>query len=195
MDLREFLQNQIKKGNINWRSKSELVRASGNNISGNNAKIIKEYENKFQFGSEIEIKNKEILKYFNAQPKNSFISVEGAAKKIQAKLPDKIIISETIIYNRLKDPKFNKNNLKPQTLDNQVSKTAPYDVKISKEFREKLKKLREPGVYLYIEVTQRGGNTLRLKTGGEFFKISDNSYPPNDDSLKLIKRVIEDNRK
>ena len=52
MDLREFLQNQIKKGNINWRSKSELVRASGNNISGNNAKIIKEYENKFQFGSE-----------------------------------------------------------------------------------------------------------------------------------------------
>ena len=110
MDLREFLENQIKKGNINWRSKSELVRASGNNISGNNAKIIKEYENKFQFGSEIEIKNKEILKYFNAQPKNSFISVEGAAKKIQAKLPDKIIISETIIYNRLKDPKFNKNN-------------------------------------------------------------------------------------
>ena len=59
----------------------------------------------------------------------------------------------------------------------------------------KLKKLREPGVYLYIEVTQRGGNTLRLKTGGEFFKISDNSYPPNDDSLKLIKKIIENTRK
>ena len=47
-----------------------------------------------------------------------------------------------------------------------------------------MKKLREPGVYLYIELTQRGGNTLRLKTGGEMFKTSDNSYPPNEDSLK-----------
>ena len=110
-------------------------------------------------------------------------------------MPKGIIIGETIIYNRLKDKSFNTNNLKPQTLDNQVSKTAPYNVKISKEFMEKLKKLREPGVYLYLEVTQRGGNTLRLKTGGEFFKVSDNSYPPNDDSLKLIKRIIEVKRK
>ena len=121
--------------------------------------------------------------------------MEGAAKQIQKELPKGIIIGETIIYSRLEDKSFNINNLKPQTLDNQVSKTAPYDVKISKEFREKLKKLREPGVYLYIEVTQRGGNTLRLKTGGEFFKISDNSYPPNDQSLKIIKKIIEDNRK
>ena len=195
MDLREFLENQIKKGNINWRSKSELVRASGNNISGNNAKIIKEYENKFQFGSEIEIKNKEILKYFNAQPKNSFISVEGAAKKIQAKLPDKIIISETIIYNRLKDPKFNKNNLKPQTLDNQVSKTAPYKVKITDELKNKMKQLREPGIYLYLEVTQSGNNTLRLKLSGELFENSDTSYPPNLNSLKLIEQKIKDSRK
>ena len=110
-------------------------------------------------------------------------------------MPKKAQISETIIYNRLGDPKFNTNNLKGQTLDNQVSKTAPYDVKITKEFREKLKQLREPGVYLYIEVTQRGGNTLRLKTGGGLFKISDNSYPPNDASLKLIKKSIEENRK
>ena len=195
MDLREFLENQIKKGNINWRSKSELVRASGNNISGNNAKIIKEYENKFQFGSEIEIKNKEILKYFNAQPKNSFISVEGAAKKIQAKLPDKIIISETIIYNRLKDPKFNKNNLKPQTLDNQVSKTATYKVKITDELKNKMKQLREPGIYLYLEVTQSGNNTLRLKLNGELFENSDTSYPPNLNSLKLIEQKIKDSRK
>ena len=195
MDLREFLENQIKKGNINWRSKSELVRASGNNISGNNAKIIKEYENKFQFGSEIEIKNKEILKYFNAQPKNSFISVEGAAKKIQAKLPDKIIISETIIYNRLKDPKFNKNNLKPQTLDNQVSKTATYKVKITDELKNKMKQLREPGIYLYLEVTQSGNNTLRLKLNGELFENSDTSYPPNLNSLELIKQKIKDSRK
>ena len=195
MKFREFLDNQIKKGNTSWESRSEIIRASGSSQSGNTARILKEYENKFEFGSITEIKNKEIKKYFDNQPKNSFISVEGAAKQIQKELPKGIIIGETIIYNRLNDPTFNTNNLKPQTLDNQVSKTAPYDVKISKEFKEKLKNLREAGVYLYIEVTQRGGNTLRLKTGGEFFKTSDNSYPPNDDSLKLIKRMIEDNRK
>jgi Arc/MetJ-type ribon-helix-helix transcriptional regulator len=195
MKLREYLENQIQKGKIEWESRSELIRASGSKANGNTNKILKEYENKFKFGSSTEIKNKEIKKYFDNQPKNSFISVEGAANQIQKELPKGIIIGETIIYNRLKDPTFNTNNLKPQTLDNQVSKTAPYDVKISKEFREKLKNLREAGVYLYIEVTQRGGNTLRLKTGGEFFKTSDNSYPPNDDSLKLIKKIIEDNRK
>ena len=195
MKLREYLENQIQKGKIEWESRSELIRASGSKANGNTNKILKEYENKFKFGSSTEIKNKEIKKYFDNQPKDSFISVEGAAKQIQKELPKGIIIGETIIYSRLKDPTFNTNNLKPQTLDNQVSKTAPYDVKISKEFKEKLKNLREAGVYLYIEVTQRGGNTLRLKTGGEFFKTSDNSYPPNDDSLKLIKRMIEDNRK
>ena len=195
MKLREYLENLIQKEKIEWESRSELIRASGSKANGNTNKILKEYENKFKFGSSAEIKNKEIKKYFDNLPKNSFISVEGAAKKIQKELPKGVIIGETIIYSRLKDPTFNTNNLKPQTLDNQVSKTAPYDVKISREFREKLKNLREAGVYLYIEVTQRGGNTLRLKTGGEFFKTSDNSYPPNDDSLKLIKKIIEDKRK
>ena len=195
MKFRDFLDDQIKKGNTSWESRSEIIRASGSTQSGHTVRVLKEYENKFQFGSVTEIKNREIKKYFDKQPKDSFISVEGAANQIQKELPKGIIIGETIIYNRLKDKSFNTNNLKPQTLDNQVSKTAPYDVKISKEFREKLKKLREPGVYLYLEVTQRGGNTLRLKTGGEFFKISDNSYPPNDDSLKLIKKTIEDNRR
>ena len=195
MKFRDFLDDQIKKGNTSWESRSEIIRASGSTQSGHTVRVLKEYENKFQFGSVTEIKNKEIKKYFDKQPKDSFISVEGAANQIQKELPKGIIIGETIIYNRLKDKSFNTNNLKPQTLDNQVSKTAPYDVKISKEFREKLKKLREPGVYLYIEVTQRGGNTLRLKTGGEFFKISDNSYLPNDDSLMLIKKTIEENRR
>ena len=195
MKFRDFLDDQIKKGNTSWESRSEIIRASGSTQSGHTVRVLKEYENKFQFGSVTEIKNKEIKKYFDKQPKDSFISVEGAANQIQKELPKGIIIGETIIYNRLEDKSFNTNNLKPQTLDNQVSKTAPYDVKISKEFKEKLKKLREPGVYLYLEVTQRGGNTLRLKTGGEFFKVSDNSYPPNDDSLKLIKRIIEVNRK
>ena len=146
MKFRDFLDDQIKKGNTSWESRSEIIRASGSTQSGHTVRVLKEYENKFQFGSITEIKNKEIKKYFDKQPKDSFISVEGAANQIQKELPKGIIIGETIIYNRLKDKSFNTNNLKPQTLDNQVSKTAPYDVKISKEFREKLKKLREPGV-------------------------------------------------
>ena len=175
-------------GNVGYHLSKFLTEDDGLNLIG-----IAEYNGGIFNENGINVEHAK--KYFDKQPKDSFISVEGAANQIQKELPKGIIIGETIIYNRLKDKSFNTNNLKPQTLDNQVSKTAPYDVKISKEFREKLKKLREPGVYLYIEVTQRGGNTLRLKTGGEFFKISDNSYPPNDDSLKLIKRIIEVNRK
>ena len=114
MKFREFLDNQIKKGNTSWESRSEIIRASGSSQSGNTARILKEYENKFQFGSSTEIKNKEIKKYFDNQPKNSFISVEGAANQIQKELPSGIIIGETIIYNRLNDPTFNTNNLKPQ---------------------------------------------------------------------------------
>lgn len=194
MNLKDFLDEQIEKGNLSWKSKSELIRLSGNIVNGHTTRIIKEYEKKFNFGSETEIKNKEIKKYFSKQEKNSFISVEGAAREIQKNLPKEIIIGETIIYSRLKDPKFNINNLKPQTL-HQESVTAKYDVKISQDLKEKLKNLREPGVYLYIEMTQRGGNTLRLKTNGEMFKTTDSSYPPNLDSLKLIKKKIEDNRK
>ena len=78
MKFREFLDNQIKKGNTSWESRSEIIRASGSSQSGNTARILKEYENKFKFGSITEIKNKEIKKYFDNQPKNSFISVEGA---------------------------------------------------------------------------------------------------------------------
>ena len=169
-------------GNVGYHLSKFLTEDDGLNLIG-----IAEYNGGIFNENGINVEHAK--KYFDKQPKDSFISVEGAANQIQKELPKGIIIGETIIYNRLKDKSFNTNNLKPQTLDNQVSKTAPYDVKISKEFREKLKQLREPGVYLYIEVTQRGGNTLRLKTGGGLFKISDNSYPPNDASLKLIKKI------
>ena len=57
--------------------------------------------------------------------------------KIQEQLPKNISISGTVIYNRLSDKNFNVKKLKPQTLDNQVSKTELYDVKITKEFLEK----------------------------------------------------------
>ena len=191
MDLRNFLKNQIEKGKINWESRSELIRASGENINGHTNRIVKEFEQKFRFGSAIDQKNKEIKKYFDKQPKNSLISVEGAVKTINLDLPEDNQISETIIYNRLDDPKFNTNNLKGQSLDNQVSKTKLYDVKITKKFEEEVEKLKSPGIYLTIEDTQRkGSKILRLKTSKEHGNLN-NSFPPNEDSLKKIKKMIK----
>ena len=151
MSLRNFIKDQIKNNNVDWESKSALIRSAGETVNGHSNRILKEFEDNFNFGLSIEIKNKEIKKYFNKQPKNNLISVEGAVKIINKNLPNKLQISETIIYNRLKDLKFNTNNLKGQTLNNQVSKTAPYNSKINESFKEKLKQLRKPGIYLYIE--------------------------------------------
>ena len=191
MDLRDFLKNQIEEGKINWKNRSELIRAAGENINGHTNRTVKEFEQKFHFGSANDQKNKEIKKYFDKQSKNSIISVEGAVKIINLDLPKDNQISETIIYNRLEDPKFNTNNLKGQTLDNQVSKTKLYDVKITKEFEEKVEKLKSPGIYLSIEDTQRkGSKILRLKTSKEHGNLN-NSFPPNEDSLKKIKKMIK----
>ena len=192
MKFKEFLEKQIQKGKIEWESRSQLIRSSGSKVNGHINRILKEYENKFKFGSVvIENKNKEIYKYFKSQPKNSLISVEGAVKIINKNLPKDAQISETIIYNRLDDPKFNINNLKGQTLDNQVSKTAAYKVKISDSFKEQLRKIRKPGIYLYLETTQIGNTTLRLKTNDVYGNI-DRSFPPNEDSIKIIKRLINE---
>ena len=189
MKFREFLESQIQKGKIEWDSWSQLIWQSGNKANGNTNKILKEYEHKFKFGAITEIKDKAIKNYFKLQPKNSLISVEGAVKIINKELPDNAQISETIIYNRLNNSKFNTNNLKGQTLDNQVSKTAAYKVKISDSFKEQLRKIRAPGIYLYLETTQIGNTTLRLKTNEEFGKL-DKSFPPNEDSIKIIKKIL-----
>ena len=189
MKFREFLESQIQKGKIEWDSRSQLIRQSGNKANGNTNKILKEYEHKFKFGSITEIKDKAIKNYFKLQPKNSLISVEGAVKIINKELPDNAQISETIIYNRLNNSKFNTNNLKGQTLDNQVSKTAAYKVKISDSFKEQLRKIRAPRIYLYLETTQIGNTSLRLKTNEEFGNL-DKSFPPNEDSIKIIKKIL-----
>ena len=189
MKFREFLESQIQKGKIEWDSRSQLIRQSGNKANGNTNKILKEYEHKFKFGSITEIKDKAIKNYFKLQPKNSLISVEGAVKIINKELPNNAQISETIIYNRLNNSKFNTNNLKGQTLDNQVSKTAAYKVKISDNFKEQLRKIRAPGIYLYLETTQIGNTTLRLKTNEEFGKL-DKSFTPNEDSIEIIKKIL-----
>ena len=191
MSLENFIQNQIDKGKTTWESRSALIRAAGETVNGHSNRILKKFESKLHFGLTLDIKNKEIKKYFDKQPKNSLISVEGAVKIINQNLPKKIQISETIIYNRLKDLKFNTNNLKGQTLDNQVSKTAPYNVKISDSFKEKLKKLRKTGVYLYIEYTLQGGTTLRLKSNKDYGNFN-KSFPPNENSIKLIRDLINE---
>ena len=194
MDLKSFLKNQIDKGNTEWKSRTELLRASKTKISGHSKRILKEYENKFNFGLATQVKNDAIKKYFDRQPKNSLISVEGAVKIINEDLNEDMKIGVTIIYNRLKDKNFNKKNLKGQTLDNQVSKTKLYDVKITKEFEEKVEKLKSPGIYLTIEDTQRkGSKILRLKTSEEYGNLN-NSFPPNEDSIKIIKKMINEQK-
>ena len=198
MDLKSFLKNQIDKGNIDWESRSELLRASKTKISGHSKRILKEYENKFNFGLATQAKNDAIKKYFDKQPKNSLISVEGAVNIINKDLPKHIKISETIIYNRLEDKSFNKNNLKAQPLDNQVSKFMLYDVKITKEFENKIDALKSEGIYVGIETTQRGSKTIRLRTD-EAYNIKrkklDRSFPPNEDSIKIIKQIINEQKK
>ena len=90
MRLKEFLENKINNKEIVWDNKSQLIKASGEKVNGNNIKILKIYEKKFKFGSVQKIKDQEILKYFSKQPKNSFISVEGAKKNINENLPKNI---------------------------------------------------------------------------------------------------------
>ena len=107
-------------------------------------------------------------------------------------------IGVTMIYNRLKDKNFNINNLKGQTLDNQVSKFHLYDVKITKEFEKKIDALKSEGIYVGIETTARGSKILRLKTN-EAYKVKreklDRSFPPNDYSIKEIKKIISEQNK
>ena len=69
-------------------------------------------------------------------------------------LPKKIQISETIIYNRLADKKFNQNNLRGQTLDNQVSKFNSYDVNINIELKEKIEALFWEPAYVPYEFVE-----------------------------------------
>ena len=200
MRLKEFLEIKIKKNEISWDNKSQLIKASGEKVNGNNVKILKIYEKEFKFGSVQNMKDLEILKYFNKQPKNSFISVEGAKKIINQNLPKYITtkpkgeVSTTLIYSRLNDPKFNKKKLKGQTLDNQVSKFKEYDVKLPDSFVQKVFNLREQGIYLSIEETSRGSKIIRLKTNENYSNLN-KSFPPNEDSLKKIKKIIDEQKK
>ena len=212
--LEQFLEKQIDNGNIDWESKSKLIRTSGEKINGNTTKIVKKFKNKFNFGLSIDQKNIAIKKYFDKFSKNSFISVTAAVKGINEYLPKNNKIGGTsIIYNRLNDSKFNTNNLQGQTLDNQVSKTEKYQV--SKEFEDKVekinKKLKDAGkwAYVYLEDTQAGNKTLRLHIFNSALSKDDNkkeksyivgktikstTFPPNDESLKKIQKLVNESK-
>ncbi len=211
MEFSDFLKKQIQIKNTNWNSKSELIRAAKMKVNGQTNRILKKFEKNFSFDSALKIKNKAIKKYFDNQIPNSFISVEGAVNMINQELPKNLKISETIIYNRLNDTKFNTGKLKGQTLDNQVSKTRNYDVNISLNFRKKIDQINSKSdkIYLNIEDTQAGNKCLRLKIYK--FDRSENpinfgkkiisgtkinsTFAPNEDSIIEINKLIKNNMK
>ena len=213
--LEQFLEKQINSGNIDWESKSKLIRSSDEKVNGHTTKILNKFEHKFNFS--IDLKNKEIKKYFDQLPKNSIINVLRARDEINKNLSPKNQIggerSCKIIYDRLKNPKFNTNNLKPQTLDNQVSKVLVY--KVSKQFEDKVKnmneKLKDAGkwAYVYLEDTQAGNKTLRLHIFDSILSkdkkkneksyilgktIKSTTFPPNDASLTKIQKLINEKK-
>lgn len=213
--LEQFLEEQISSGNTDWESKSKLIRAGNEQVNGHTTKILKKIEHKFNFS--IDLKNKEIKKYFDKLPKNSIINVLKARDEINKNLSSKNQIggerSCKIIYDRLKDLNFNTNNLKPQTLDNQISRTQIY--KVSKDFTKKIKdmnqKLKNEGklAYVYLEDTQAGNKTLRLhifdsalsKDKNKIEKtyivgktIKSTTFPPNNESLKKIQQLINEKK-
>lgn len=213
--LEQFLEKQINSGNIDWESKSKLIRSSNEQINGHTTKILKKFEHQFNFS--IDLKNKEIKKYFDQLPKNSIINVLRARDEINKNLSSNNQIggerSCKIIYDRLKNPKFNTNNLKPQTLDNQVSKVQAY--KVSKQFEDKVKnmneKLKDAGkwAYVYLEDTQAGNKTLRLHIFDSILSkdkkkneksyilgktIKSTTFPPNDASLTKIQKLINEKK-
>ena len=78
------------------------------------------------------------------------------------------------------------------------SKFKLYDVKITKEFEKKIDALKSEGIYVGIETTARGSKTLRLRTDEAYKnkrKKLDKSFPPNDDSIKEIKKIISEQNK
>ena len=53
----------------------------------------------------------------------------------------------------------------------------------------KIFNLREQGIYLGIGETSRGSKTIRFKTSENYGNFN-NSFPPHEDSIKEIKKII-----
>ena len=44
MSLRNFIKDQIKNNNVDWESKSALIRSAGETVNGHSNRILKEFE-------------------------------------------------------------------------------------------------------------------------------------------------------
>ena len=68
----------------------------------------------------------------------------------------------------------------------------------TKEFENKIDALKSQGIYVGIETTQRGSKTIRLRID-EVYNIKrkklDRSFPPNENSIKIIKKLINEQKK
>ena len=219
-EFEKFLENQIEKGNKKFRTRGEIFKKAGVKPHGGNQNILKKYINKFQItsgsrlGGDIDLKNKAIKIYFNKFTKNSSINVTKAVEEINNNLPaNNKIGGTTIIMDRLNDPNFNTNKLKPQSLSEHFSLLKKI-YKPSKEFEKKVEKLNKElqekevrGSYVYLEDTPAGGKTIRVhiygsKLSGDNKKEStyiiagtqlSTSFPPNEESLEKIKELIKEN--
>ena len=219
-EFEKFLENQIEKGNKKFRTRGEIFKKAGVKPHGGNQNILKKYINKFQItsgsrlGGDIDLKNKAIKIYFNKFSKNSSINVTKSVEEINNNLPlNNKIGGTTIIIDRLNDPNFNTNKLKPQSLSKHFSLLKKI-YKSSKEFEEKVEKLNkelhekgERGSYVYLEDTPAGGKAVRVHIYGS--KLSEDkkkestyiiagtqlstSFPPNEESLVKIKKLIKEN--
>ena len=124
VEFEKKLLELIDQGDINFETQGHLIeRITGSkDSSGNIGRVLDKHKDKFTFkrksrlGGDEALKNEKILEYFNNQEPGSKIKVERAVKDINKNLPKTEQISETIIYNRLKDTKFNTTFLGSHTL-------------------------------------------------------------------------------
>ena len=120
----KFLDDQIAQGNTTFETQGDLIKAATgkDKAGGSESRVMKEYKDKFTFkrktrlGGDEALKNEKILEFFSNQEPGSKINVERAVKDINKNLPKTDQISETIIYNRLKDSKFNTTFLGSHTV-------------------------------------------------------------------------------
>ena len=123
-DFDNWLKEQIDAGNTTFETQGDLIKkgTGKDKAGGNESRILNKHKDKFTFtrtsrlGGDVALKNEKILEYFNNQEAGSKIKVERAVKDINKNLPKTEQISETIIYNRLKDPKFNTTFLGSHTV-------------------------------------------------------------------------------
>ena len=124
LEFEKKLLELIEQGNTNFETQGHLIEkiTGSKNTSGNISRILDKHKDKFKFtrktrlGGNEALKNEKILEYFNQQEPGSRINVERAVKDINKTLPKDQQLSETIIYNRLKDTKFNTNFLGSHTI-------------------------------------------------------------------------------